>query len=837
MENQLIPFYIEIEISECSDQEDTYFLANKKSTAAPQTQKSKKPKLNRGKKNEIYIKCNHSIRSKMKTLDLPVVLTELNKMTSEFKKNAKFNEGKGTPLSILQVAEYLNEQIVLGKTEIDAKKKKSMSKELNQIKKAISALYSEVKDEIEETKKLIDFEKLEEMEDTENIDDESIEGSTAADSKPAISGQKAEVKEQKRAVEEEEEVDFSKRLTMSKEDRRKFWLAKKVVHKVEDRKQPRTTRGKPNPAASQQKKQFQNEQMLAESFSLNIEDLKAFAKEVNYQKSSLDIEGLQTYLQKLTYGVENTTDLSMKTGLLILIVYLQIELAREQIMPDIELIESCLENIKQLLELIKEDEIKIQNYSHEEENFYSKQDLVRQFNGFVNMFGEEIEFSIKMTHPFDKELHSRLTQETDYISFLFTYLEFLSLNTEELYVNYSNEVRTKILQIIHYISDDFVLSCQALSEIFENDSISQTVRQFAEIICKSNSSQKTIAKVKLFCAFNLAINLQNLQQADSLITETLSLNVSLSSDKYLSALFNRTLTQMGITSFKQNNPEKCKFYLFELLNTDNTEELLFQYSIEKENAIDLQDPMSIFPYHMHINLEEAKAAFLLSSVLTESSKTILYQDNLSACSANKVFTRFLDSHQMTLFINSPANIFDRIFSFYRKIIQYDNTAALKQVDSIKYFHTNDDFKEFIMEFVTQECLNCYLEKLKGDNKSTFLIQEMANLFSIKKEKLIETLNRKIQTGDLQAKIDEKEGVILINNALNNIIKSEKEYNIIESLRMFSELNEKINSMKEEIGKKGNKTLDITNFIAKKFEVPEKFFNFTYDFAFFKRQVG
>ena len=830
------PYYYDIEISACSDSEDLEIITNKRPAVVPPTAgKAKKPKLNRGKKNEVYIKGNQVIRSRIKMLDLASVLDELVKIMNEYKRNMKFYEGKGTPLSILQVVDFLHEQLVLGKTEIDSKKKKTFSKELNQIKKLVSSAFEDFGEEIAAAKTATDFSKLEEMNDEIEADEEAGELGQGNEAPSATTKQPTE----HRRAEEEEVVDFNKRLTLSKEDRRKFWLLSKKTEKTDDRKTekgPRQVNKQKRPvqvkkATGQETKQF-------EHFNLSAESLRSFLKEVYSRRSVFDIESLTQDLEKLNYALENTTEASVRAELIMLAINLQIELARERTMPPVDLLEACLGNLKQLMEFLKDEQVFIQNHTKDESRNYTQAELLRQFNGFVNQVTEELDFSLKLTEPFDQQLPERLAQETEFIDFLFAYQEFLALLDEEKVGLTHLEVCAKIIQFIHHISDDFVLSCQILSEIFDNETISQTVKNYAEIIYKKSINQKLLAKVKLSHAFNLAINLKDLNEAYSLLSSTQRLTCHISSDKQLTALFNRTLAQMGIASFKQNNFEKCKFYLFELLSAENTDSLLSQFSIAGESAIDLPDPISVFPYHMHINLEEAKAAFLIASVLTESARTVLFQDNMQFCSANKCFVRFLESHHSTLFVNSPANIFDRIFSFYRKIVQFDALAAVGQIQDVKYFSGIDGCEEFVTKQAKLECLNCYLEKLKNDSTNSFLLSDFSNLFGIEKNELVRILEKKINNGELQAKMDITKDTISINNAMGSILKGDREFDILESLKSFAQLNQRLRGSKDKVeGKKGSKAYDISNFIARKFDAQEKFFNFTYDFAFFKRQVG
>lgn len=114
---------------------------------------------------------------------------------------------------------------------------------------------------------------------------------------------------------------------------------------------------------------------------------------------------------------------------------------------------------------------------------------------------------------------------------------------------------------------------------------------------------------------------------------------------------------------------------------------LYQYNAQKERIIDLSDPLTTFPFYMHINTDEVDILFLISCVLLETHKTVNKTRNTEI---NKRFRQFLNHYEKNIFVNSRNNNKDCIFVAYRKIVQGDfkvATAALLDVsyleDSIK----------------------------------------------------------------------------------------------------------------------------------------------------------
>ena len=55
----------------------------------------------------------------------------------------------------------------------------------------------------------------------------------------------------------------------------------------------------------------------------------------------------------------------------------------------------------------------------------------------------------------------------------------------------------------------------------------------------------------------------------------------------------------------------------------------------------MSDPLSIFPFHLHLNVEELETAFLISVILTETHKTIGVDLSTQKKDFNNTFVQFL----------------------------------------------------------------------------------------------------------------------------------------------------------------------------------------------------
>lgn len=828
--------YEGIEISDCSDAEDLAVI-NKKQTgyAHHAVEKQTRTKVNRGRTNETYIKANHLIHSKMKTQDFAAILDELKRLLNEFRRNQKFYEGRGTPLSVLQAIDFLHAELVQGKAEIDPKKKKSASREINQIKKLVAPAHEEFAEEIAKLKDEIDFHKLEE------VTDEAVEETQSnVLPTPSISHAPAAVQrapEAKRVV--DEEIDFRARLTLSLDERRKFWLLPKTKAGQQGEKRekgPRTgTRAAQKALA---RKNIQSEEGAYDNFSLKPEALKHFIRDIYARRGAFDRETLEQELGRTNYALENVTESLLKPELGILAVHLQLERLREDPMPSIDDLGALLSSLRSLVDSLRNNENPVINFNREEQQPFTEAEVLRQLNSFVAQTIEDVETLIKLVDPFAPELPQRLTQEVELIDFLFDFEEFVRALPAEAGAASSLAIAARIVSLIYHISDDFLFSCKPLSEIFEQESISKTVAEYADFIYGASKDDRLTAKIRICQAFNMALNLHDLDKAHAQLIAAQKLGPAVTSDRNLVALFNRALAQLGIAAFRKMSLEKCKFYLFELLSSEDPDTILAQYSIKTERALDLPDPNSTFPYHVHINIKEAKAAFLFASVLTESARTVSYQENPQLSTANKVFTRFLEARAANPTLSVKNDPLDAVFTLYRRIIQFDPAGALSALKGTPLLSSPGKLCDYLAGQARLECLNCYLERLKIEPKTTLDLNDLASLFGFEIAVLKRLLTDKIDSGDLQAKIDENKALLFVNSGLRSILKGDREYDILESLRSFNNLNERIKQVQLATDtKKGTKSYDVCSLIAKKFEPLEKSFHFNYDFAFFKRQAG
>ena len=827
--------YLDIELSPDSEPDEPLRAPD----AADREQRGRKggkkahAKVARGKKSDAVIKSVRTIRNKLAIGDVISLAAEFDALLAEIARMKKSIEVEGQPLAFLQVLDLLNDAFVLGKTPLDPKKKKELSKQLNILKKKITAAFSENSDEIAEAKKSPEFFREETLEEVEGAGPaEPSDQASEAPSQPSGDEEPSE--------DEADEMDFSRRLALVGEERRRFWLLKPKEKKEAAAKRP----GKRPPR--QQKvveraaaRRFVEDEDEFKGIDLTPAGLQKRMKDLYDRKMMFKGEELTAQFRLLNYIYENVGGSKAKAETLLLLLNFQLELARGLGLPRPEFWEECSENCRALFELVKDPHLRLTNYIKGADVELERPDLLRYFNGFLNQFNNEVIYSLKLSDPFEEDFARRVDHEIDWVGFLLQVNAFFEGQpASEARTRYLNDTAFKIVEHVYHNTDDFVLNSEKLSRLFESEKISAMVGRLAEFVYATNAEERAMVRMRLFHAFNLALNLEALDRAGELLHGALESGL-LARDRYLVGLFNRALAVLGAGEFKLGNLAKCKYYLFELVNSENIEALLYQYDPSATNVLDFSDPLCMFPYHMHINLDEVEAAFLLASVLTEAHHAVNFQDSLGRSAVNKKLLRFIEGYQQDLFINSMTNIFDQVFVCYRKIVQYDYKAAFAAVRQVKYLSNQENYEAQILQRVKVECLNCYMEKLKLESQAVVSVADLAAVFDIPAPEFLALLRNKIEESDFGCRLDEEEGLLRVDNRLSGVLQNDGDFELLESLKSFRDLNAVLGRTgKERSGARVTAELnEASQLIHRKFDSQDKYFNFVYDYSYFKKVLG
>ena len=807
--------YMHIELSEYTESEHDYQEDDDENN---EVQYIRRKKLVMSAKSKKYYALKN-IEDNIKDLFEKKRIADINPVFShmfyEINKMTDFIEQEGMPKSFLRTLVFLRTNIL--KTEEDLellcndKKEKS---ELKNLSKKLKQIYKQYKTIIEENQKNNTINDVQISENEDVIIDED--------------------KYEDRWI---QEIDFKSRLTLSKEERRKFWLKKVVDDSKGKKKQKDKDRiDKSNKPILEKK--FIEELEQFNNFDLKYLKTKLF--KINEEKNSFNKEDLEYNLRFLNSLLDrldrkNLDDENVKRyeEILLLIINLRNKVIELKGIISMKLFNESFNSLKDFKDLLNERPTVLPlNYEKGEKSNFNKNTLLRTFHNFVLFLDSEIFYALKLQNPFSKKFVLLLNENIELFLYFYDDLkEFYNKNVEEekLKKKFLVEITLKQLENIYHISNDFVLNCEQLSNYFEDESISEKTETLENYILSNTQDEVKILKAKLYKSFNLIINLENLDEALKILSEIKS-SKRVTSDHFLIALYNRALCQLSVSFFEKGEFEKTKKFLSDL-SSKFLEDILYQYDPKEEKIYQKEAPLDTWAYFKHLNLEKIELFFLISCVLSETHKTVNFQNSLEKCGINFNFKIFLENYQKNVFVNSQNNVKDCIFMAYRKIVQCDFQTAYNCLEKISFFENiEEDVKKMYLEKVKIASMNCYFEKLKMEKEVSFNIEDISNLFQLEKNNILKLIKSKISKNEFNGKIDEKSGIIQINNKKNNeFLKNEADFSLLVKLIQLNNFNQLVKK------KKSTKTRN--KMIQNNFDFSKNRFNFVYDFAQLKKQFS
>lgn len=795
--------YMNIELStdtesekEDFDQQDAMRDARKKPRKADKG--GKQLKSSQAKKYEVLNRIEKTMNKKLQNNDLGAVYDDFEAMNQELSKMQALIDVEGTPVVYLRVLKNLHNK--LNEAEPDQKNTKDDSKNVRLLKQTVKKLYVQYEEDIKAADEKGDLYKLEsEAEFDENTGEDYTEES-----------------------EEEEEMDFTKRLTLSKEERRKFWMVKtkdKTEVKVKEKKERKNIQKKPKFI-----KQFLQEEEEFQAFETTDDNVSNKIKSIYETKAVYKEEEIAKNRRFLNYIYPKIENDNRKVELLLLLINLNLDEAKLSGIMSCELWSQMFSNIKKLSRSLKSNDLQIVNYYMVEKLIYTKNELLNIFHTFIFKLDFETNYGLKLSDPFGDDFVERLHQEAKLIDFC-NYIRgfYEELGNEINKTKFLTDISFIELEHIYHMSNDIVINSDIISNLFEDLTIEEKVNKLKNYIIQNTSDETIVLKTRLYCTFNSVLNANKL---DGIKTELLEIatHSRMQSDRYLIGLFNRTLCLLGLSYFKAGEFLKVKECLYEIVNSENIEQLLYQYNPKAVKVLDLPDPLAVFPYYMHLNIDEIESSFMISSVLTESHHVIAYLDNYLKAPINNKFQKFLDKYQKNFFVNSADNVNDCIFMIFRQMIKCQIEAAYESGKKIKFLRSSEDCLKSFKEQLKFECFNIYIEQVKDQKSLSLVISDLSNIFEIPETRIQALLTDMICKGFVNCSISSDGKMFKINNVINKFCISEEDYMLLERVKKAYEYNLGAKQIVFEPGK-DNTIFELNGFVQRNFDKQQDSFKF------------
>jgi len=128
-------------------------------------------------------------------------------------------------------------------------------------------------------------------------------------------------------------------------------------------------------------------------------------------------------------------------------------------------------------------------------------------------------------------------------------------------------------------------------------------------------------------------------------------------------LYNRAVTQIGLSAFKLGLIEESHDILVDIVQTLRLREILAQgisRQIDKPIEQEKEELKRQIPYHMHINLQLLDCVYMISAMLLEIPNIAENQYLVNKRVISKNFKKLIDQYDTKAFQLAPENYRDNI---------------------------------------------------------------------------------------------------------------------------------------------------------------------------------
>lgn len=727
--------------------------------AAPGVQKAARPK-----KDAVISAQDDKIKKLMKVSDYGKITDELEKLVAQVKKIKE-----GSSMVFLRRIHSLESFV--------ANPKDKNNQQLKLLKRKLKDLHTEFEDQLTAAGSKLDEEESED--ESQQVAVEEVQ-------------QKAKVEEV-----EEEEIDFAKRLKLSKDERRKFWYVKKKEAPKEkvSKKGGRTKLVKEKVVAEH----------VSEFANVRTDDagLKSILNDISSEKNFMKLEEKEKAISKLEYISEKIEGPRL-AEVLMLLLNLKLDVIFDSDFVEVEVAKDIIEDFKDLLKVGPGQTLNAFSRSEGREIEINAAEVISRISKLLLAFDTEHQTKIIITDPFSEDYSDLLAQEIEIMKLLKRVRKLAdeSPKTKAL-------VALRELRHMHSWKNEILLSSDALTELVDYGSIEGRSSELLELVTAHGEEQE-VALARLFYAHCLAINQKDPEMVRKLLVSAQRTS-ALFTEKYNVGVYNRTVAYLGLCLFDQAKFFDAKAALEHLLASENLQENLSQFDVTVSQAWEYPDPTVLLPMHLHLNIKYLDASYLLLCMLFESHFVLDTKQHFS-----ERFSRFLDFNSKNLFLNSSVDVFDRLYSLFNKLQNFDVKGALEAVGD--EFSDDPDFLAKLRQEIASEAARCFVEHLRRLDRTSINVKETAELFLMPYDVLHGLIKLKIEDRELKGSLEGD--VLTIDNEVG--ASSDISMDLVEKLHIFNQiLNSAENLPKTQREQKNNTMYEISQLLQANFERKEK----------------
>lgn len=297
--------------------------------------------------------------------------------------------------------------------------------------------------------------------------------------------------------------------------------------------------------------------------------------------------------------------------------------------------------------------------------------------------------------------------------------------------------------------------------------------------------------------YHHALNGRYYEARDMLLMSHLQGAIS-HADQGSQILYNRAIVQLGLAAFRKGLVTETRTILLEIFTSQRPKELLAQgfpqqkftqITPEQERA----DKLRTLPFHMHINLELAEAAFLVSCMLYEIPMLAKgHEDNETGRNLpSKPFKKLLEQADRQTFMGAPETTRNCIEQASKALQNANWEGCRDLIMQIKIWSLLPDtnaVQEMIARKIQEEGLRTYLNTF-APFYTTLSLQLLANTFSLPVRSVTSIVSKMIHNASLPASLDQIDQVVVFYRVEQTRTQSLAQ-TLAEKVRTLNESNQK-----------------------------------------------
>jgi len=229
-------------------------------------------------------------------------------------------------------------------------------------------------------------------------------------------------------------------------------------------------------------------------------------------------------------------------------------------------------------------------------------------------------------------------------------------------------------------------------------------------------------------------------------------------DDHTKILYNRTLAQLGLCSFRLGKFLDSREYLNPLCQTGTIklkEYLAQSYNKENEKSIffEKEEKKRVIPYIMSINIDEIECTYYLISMIIDLPNLMLFKFGKNYKEFNLVFKKLLDNFEKQIFNGPPETSKELILSATTFLFKGDWKKCSDLLSTLKIYNhhkSHKEIKNFLNNSIRETGLKCFLI-FYSNQYSSFSLSNLNRKFAIEPHHIRKIVNRMILEGIIEAK--------------------------------------------------------------------------------------